>query len=384
MKSREANHPANISLSIISGNPISSFRTLRCCYCVFIVNEWNTWSWQIHKSVSCVFAALSCRVSWLPGEAVRRFRQHAFPWEILQLEAVHWWWVQDRTVNPFGQKHPYILLRGKQFLMYVTVGFTHQESGILEVASLLKSRQNGRVVRRAARTLCCAHSLLLDLLLVRPVFEIFTFFGRASWHISCQKPPRGKGSFFGSLLDQHRARSAASAIVFNHSYWQEFRSAGLLSFSSPHFSPWCLQIMENIHLTENTRESDKSSKHVNTTFIFFERWKSWSWTSFITGVCFVQSITSWLAALLGPGAAIYKQQITCVSVIVVGRLSRLCWCQCYSDVRLWVLDLSTADFHSTWLLLSTSVVEIPEPAAGLGDSTGVCWSACVVYHSSLR
>lgn len=272
----------------------------------------------------------------------------------------------------------------KQFLMYVTVGFTHQESGILWVASLLKSRQNGRVVRRAARTLCCAHSLLLDLLLVRPGFEIFTFFGRASWHISCQKPPRGKGSFFGSLLDQHRARSAASAIVFNHSYWQEFRSAGLLSFSSPHFSPWCLQIMENIHLTENTRESDKSSKHVNTTFIFFERWKSWSWMSFITGVCFVQSITSWLAALLGPGAAIYKQQITCVSVIVVGRLSRLCWCQCYSDVRLWVLDLSTADFHSTWLLLSTSVVEIPEPAAGPGDSTGVCWSPCVVYHSSLR
>lgn len=59
-----------------------------------------------------MFAALSCRVSWLPGEAVCRFRQHAFPWEILQLEAVHWWWVQDRTVNPFGQKHPYILLRG--------------------------------------------------------------------------------------------------------------------------------------------------------------------------------------------------------------------------------------------------------------------------------
>lgn len=249
--------------------------------------------------------------------------------------------------------------------MYVTVGFTHQESGILWVASLLKSRQNGRVVRRAARTLCCAHSLLLDLLLVRPGFEIFTFFGRASWHISCQKPPRGKGSFFGSLLDQHRARSAASAIVFNHSYWQEFRSAGLLSFSSPHFSPWCLQIMENIHLTENTRESDKSSKHVNTTFIFFERWKSWSWMSFITGVCFVQSITSWLAALLGPGAAIYKQQITCVSVIVVGRLSRLCWCQCYSDVRLWVLRS-----EHRWLSLHMVVIVNKcsgDPRAGRGS-----------------
>lgn len=387
MKSREANHPANISLSIISGNPISSFRTLRCCYCVFIVNEWNTWSSQIHKSVSCVFAALSCRVSWLPGEAVRRFRQHAFPWEILQLEAVHWWWVQDRTVNPFGQKHPYMLLRGNcsKAVFNVCDSWFH--------TSRVRNPVSCQFVEKPSKwpscSTCSQNSVLRSLTpagsAARPTwFWDFYIFGRASWHISCQKPPRGKGSFFGSLLDQHRARSAASAIVFNHSYWQEFRSAGLLSFSSPHFSPWCLQIMENIHLTENTRESDKSSKHVNTTFIFFERWKSWSWMSFITGVCFVQSITSWLAALLGPGAAIYKQQITCVSVIVVGRLSRLCWCQCYSDVRLWVLDLSTADFHSTWLLLSTSVVEIPEPAAGLGDSTGVCWSACVVYHSSLR
>lgn len=114
---------------------------------------------------------------------------------------------------------------------------------------------------------------------------------------------------------------------------------------------------------KNTRKSAKSSKHVNATFIFFERWKSLSQISFITGVCSVKSITSWLAALLRHGALMLKQKITCVSVIVVGSECRLCWCQCYSDVILWVFRPERRWLSSTWLLLSTSWEEIPEPAA---------------------
>lgn len=124
--------------------------------------------------------------------------------------------------------------------------------------------------------------------------------------------------------------------------------------------------MENIHLTENTK-SDKSSRHVNTAFIFFERWKSLSSISFITGVCFVESITFWLAVFPRPGAVMRKQQITCVSVTAAGSRRCVCWCQRYSDVRLGFRS-EHCWLSSTWLLLSTSREEFPELAAGPGTA----------------
>lgn len=60
-------------------------------------------------------------------------------------------------------------------------------------------------------------------------------------------------------------------LLYFHSYWQEFKCRPTYFVSSPpppKFSPWCLQIMENIHFTKNTRKSDTSLKHVNTAFYF--------------------------------------------------------------------------------------------------------------------
>ena len=256
-----------------------------------------------HHKASPLFAGLPRRVSWLPGEAVRRFRQHAFPWEILQLEAVHWWWVQDRVAPTYcksiwKETSLYIVKRKvfRSSFLHVCDSWFHT-SGVRNPASC-------QFVEKTSKwpscSTCAQNSLLRSVTpagsAARPTWLWdFYIFGRASWHISCQKPPPGEPDLLQVLL--------YSITVIG-------RSLGVQACChspSPHFSPWCLQIMENIHLTENTRESDKSSKHVNTTFIFFERWKSWGWMSFITGVCLVQSITSWLAALRGPEAAVYSR-----------------------------------------------------------------------------
>lgn len=63
-----------------------------------------------------------------------------------------------------------------------------------------------------------------------------------------------------------------------------------------------------------------------------------------------------------------KQQITCVSVIVVGSLFQCQWRQ------VWGFRSELGWISSTWLLLSTK--SSGDPGAG---SAGVSWSVCVVY-----
>ena len=186
-----------------------------------------------HHKASPLFAGLPRRVSWLPGEAVRRFRQHAFPWEILQLEAVHWWWVQDRVAPTYcksiwKETSLYIVKRKvfRSSFLHVCDSWFHT-SGVRNPASC-------QFVEKTSKwpscSTCAQNSLLRSVTpagsAARPtwLWDFYIFWTGLLTHFMSETSPGG-------------ARSAASAIVFNHSYWQEFRSAGLLSFSLPSLLP---------------------------------------------------------------------------------------------------------------------------------------------------
>lgn len=131
------------------------------------------------------------------------------------------------------------------------------------------------------------------------------------------------------------------------------------------------------------RTSDKSVKHVNTACIFPQRWKSLSYISFITGVCFVKSITSWLTALCGLGAVMWKQRTTCVWMSVQLLLAAGPVSDGVSVTVTSYRGIFRSErrcLSSAWLLLSTSGRGDPRAGRKSWDNTSVCCSLHILVR----